>query len=209
VCCKHALLGCEKKMIRREMKVHEEDQEGHLSLALTSITDLKNRVLVLESQREVESLTTIKMSCYNTMRRNNTNYKSKPFFTSPNGFRLRSSVYPNGLNRGKGTHVSVFLQVLNGPFDSYLLWPLTGTFEVELLNQLEDKNHHKELINFADDNCNVPGGSGWGCPLFVRHSKLQLCSSSNTQYLKDDNLYFRISLLSGIPSKPWLDYTSK
>ena len=154
VSCKYALLGCEKKMIRKDIKTHEADNDGHMCLALTSITDLKNRVLVLESQSRVKSLATIKVSNYSAMRRNNAEYLSTPFFTSPTGYCMRLSVYSSGCMREKDANVGVVLQVLEGPFDSELPWPLTGKFKVELLNQLENKNHCIKLINFAaDDDC--------------------------------------------------------
>ena len=61
--CKYALLGCEKKIIRKDMKKHEEDHEGHLSLALKSIIDLNNKVLRLQWQVE-GGVSTFKVSGY-------------------------------------------------------------------------------------------------------------------------------------------------
>ena len=46
-----------------------------------------------------------------------------PFFTHPHGYRLCLQVFPNGYRRGKGTHVSLFMYVMQGPFDSLLKWP--------------------------------------------------------------------------------------
>ena len=52
------------------------------------------------------------------------------------------SVVPNGNDEGKGSHVSVFIKLLEGPNDESLHWPFLGTVELELLNQLADSGHH-------------------------------------------------------------------
>ena len=50
-----------------------------------------------------------------------------PFFTHPHVYRLCLQVFPNGYRRGKGTHVSLFMYVMQGPFDSLLKWPFRGS----------------------------------------------------------------------------------
>ncbi len=49
-------------------------------------------------------------------------------------------------------------------------------------------------------------GDSWGYPEYIPHSKLSRDSASNTQYLKDDTLYFRISVEVS-DYKPWLECT--
>ena len=79
---------------------------------------------------------------------------------------------------------------------------------VELLNQLEDKNHHKRVIHFnykTPDECkNTVGTTGWGNPKFIPHTDLGLNSSTNTHYLMNDTLYFRVSVNVHSKTKPWL-----
>ena len=114
VSCKYALLGCEKKMIRKDFKKHEEDHEGHLSLALKSIVDLNSKVLVLQSQFKGGKLASIKVFDYSYKKRNNIMYISESFFTSPSGYKMELQVYTNG--NGKGQELTcqpsfVFLRV--------------------------------------------------------------------------------------------------
>ena len=82
-------------MIRKDMKKHEEDHEGHLSLALKSIVDINTKVLVLQSQAEEGRLASLKVSGYSYKKRNNIMCKSKPFFTSPSGHKMELQVYTN------------------------------------------------------------------------------------------------------------------
>ena len=207
VSCKYALLGCEKKTIRKDMKKHEEDHEGHLSLALKSIVDLNSKVLALQSQAEGGKLASIKVSDYRYKKRNKEMFESEPFFTSPSGYKMELWVYTNGNGDGSGTHLSVFLHILEGPFDSQLSWPLLGTFKCELLNQLEDNNHFANTLTFIGNNESSLRGAalGRGYNKFVEQSALKLDSSNNIQYLKDDTLYFKVSLEGGITHKHWLD----
>jgi len=107
-------------------------------------------------------------------------------------------VYANGYGKGEGTHVSVFLCLLKGPYDDDLTWPLKGQFRVELLNQLSDKSHHSCTVMFDkdtnskcinrivedDEACN-----GWGCHQFVSQGDI---INKDKDYLREDTIYFRI-----------------
>ena len=195
VSCKYALLGCENKIIRKDMKKHEEDHEAHLFLALKSIVDLNTKVLRLQWQVEKGALALVKVSDYSYKRRNDIRYSSEPFFTNPSGYKMELWVRANGYGDASGTHLTVFLHILEGPFDSQLSWPLLATFKVELRNQLEDKNHHAASVKFIDTEYSHRGATrGLGIYKFIAQSALKLDSSKNIQYLKDDTLYFGVFL---------------
>ena len=55
----------------------------------------------------------------------------------------------SGSASGKGTHLSVFGYLMQGDFDDDLQWPFQSTITIQLLNQLEDSNHHTHTINFT------------------------------------------------------------
>ena len=48
----------------------------------------------------------------------------------------------NGEGDGEGTHITVGTCLMRGEFDSQLKWPFRGTVTIQLVNQLEDKEHH-------------------------------------------------------------------
>ena len=94
---------------------------------------------------------------------------------------------------------------------------MRGTFSIELLNQKEDQNHKQQSVCLKDTtahgwnskvskNCSA---NGVGCPTFVKYEELEGESlPSQTQYLKDDTLYFRVPMTEKIStSKPWLNAT--
>ena len=90
---------------------------------------------------------------------------------------------------GEGTHVSVFAYLIKGDNDDSLTWPFTGTVTFELLNQLEDRNHHKASVTFpADDEDNERvlewerSQCGWGQPKFISHAALHQPATNNCRY---------------------------
>jgi len=80
--------------------------------------------------------------------------------------------------------------------DSQLKWPVKCTLKIELLNQEGDYQHHETTIS-----------ASWGKPItdrfgvrpieskFITHSALEYDPTNSTQYLRDDCLHFRVTLM--------------
>ena len=104
---------------------------------------------------------------------------------------------------------------MKGKNDDNLSWPFTGEVTVTLLNQLEDENHHTDTVSFPQDteDSDVSGRVvdserapiGYGWHKFISHNQLEVVE--NSQYLKDDCLYFQIEVEANEPEKPWLTCT--
>ncbi len=83
--------------------------------------------------------------------------------------------------------------------DDSLSWPFNGRVTFELLNQLEDKNHHRETTTFPANNesslrvVDDERGPGYGWRKFISHTDLTHKPRINIQYLKDDTLIFRVT----------------
>ena len=135
-------------------------------------------------------------------KKNDVDWYSPPFYTHTHGYRMCIKVYANGYGGGKGTHLSVFAFLMQGPYDGDLMWSFQGVITIQLLNQLEDGNHHMYTINFTGNTLliamnRVTSGEradiGYGTHIFLPHTQLDLNSKGNCQYLKDDQLKFRVS----------------
>ena len=154
----------------------------------------------------------IRFSEFSKRKSNSEQWYSPGFYTSPGGYKMSLRVDANGVGDGKGTHVSCFIRLMSGEHDDILEWPFQGEVTVELLNQLEDKNHYKYTIEFDESTpqecnerlVNEQYGNEWGYHQFISHSQLGYNSSLDCQYLKDDTLYFRISVKVISTTKPWL-----
>ena len=139
---------------------------------------------------------------FKSKKANDAVWYSPPFYTHTHGYRMCITVYANGNNQVKGTHLSVFARLMEGPFDDYLKWPFQGTITIQLLNQLKDVNHRTRTINFTETTDprvvgRVTSGGrvekGLGNYTFLPHTELDLKSKDDCQYLKDDQLKFRVS----------------
>ena len=74
------------------------------------------------------------------------NWYSSSFFAFAERYQFYLKINAAG---GTGTHVSVYLYLLKGPYNDKLQQSqLRGTFTIELLNQLYDSVHHSSTIKF-------------------------------------------------------------
>jgi TNF receptor-associated factor 4 len=95
--------------------------------------------------------------------------------------------------------MSVGITVLKGKYDGLLKWPFVGNVSLTILNQLQDEDHLNVIISFSD----LHAGESKGC-FGISHAALSYDPDEGTQYLKDDTLYFRISVDMD-DHKPWLE----
>ena len=86
---------------------------------------------------------------------NDEDWCSEPFYTHPRGYKMCVLIFANGVNEGRGNHVSLYTCFMRGEYDDELLWPFQGKIAVELLNQktddLEDGGHHECIMHY-DEN---------------------------------------------------------
>ena len=194
--CKYKGIGCDTELKRGDMAAHEQDDKHHLHMALDTVNlqEAKLQRLNILKYNQIFALPD-----YKKKKETNTIFQFPSFYTHPNGYHMALRVYANGQGDAKSTHVTVFVEILKGKYDAELKWPFTGEVTFTLLNQLEDKSHHTDTMTlFADYNTHI--GSTRGKDL-IQHS--ELTQSANTQYLKDDTLYFRLSV-EVANLKPWL-----
>ena len=139
---------------------------------------------------------------------------SAPFYTYNRGYKFRLMVCPNGCGAGRGTHLSVYAQLMRGDFDNELEWPFEGDIRVELLNWRKDKNHHSYTIRFNRYNdpdstfssrvTDQEAALNLGIFQFLSHADLTL-AITNTEYLLNDYLKLRVSAI--VYSTPLLPLT--
>ena len=114
-------------------------------------------------------------------------------------------VYANGYGDGKGTHVSVFVCMMKGEFDSHLQWPFKGEVKVQLVNQREGGEDLEKMIvekadkslanyarNFSRVTTSVKSISGWGHTDFISHADLYK-PEEGKEFLKNDTLKFKVT----------------
>ena len=123
---------------------------------------------------------------------------SSPFLTFKEGHLMRFKVLTAGIYKDD-THVSVFLQIMKGPYDDFLQqsghFPMYGYIVIELLSQAMGKSHHIRVVPFDERSCSecanrVTDGTGATWLGFYNFTSTE---SVDTYYLTDDSLQFRIT----------------
>ncbi len=192
----------ESYRLRRESNTLEEQcrmlQEESTMLRKENNT-LKEKCSILNYMLMDESMT-FSVTEYQRKKEYETRFISPSFYTGIGGYHVNVDVYANGNGDAKGTHVSVYVHLLEGKYNDKLNWPFVGKVQVMLLNQEEDNHHYKRVVKFESTR-NIQAGTALGHHKYISHSDLAV-----TSYLKDDTLYFRLSFQVA-DRKPWLECT--
>ena len=140
----------------------------------------------------------LKMSKYTNLKLQKKKWFSVPFYTHKNGYKMCMSVYSNGINKSEGTHMSVFLHMMKGPYDGWLSWPLVASFKIYLLNQIVDTGHYELEVLFnqkdiGDRVFSEARSKGTGKQLFISNEKLEKITY-NCQFLKNDTVFLKVRM---------------
>ena len=123
---------------------------------------------------------------------------SPPFFTDQYGYKFMIVAFPNGNGSGEGTHLSLYVRLLVGEYDSLLKWPFLGDITLTLIDQSQDTTKQRHISqNFSPDpkwtsfhrpkkNSNTPG---FGYPQFASHETMR-----TRKYIVDDAIFIRATV---------------
>ena len=161
-------------------------------------------MVMMSKSDDRECPVTLKMSEYSKKRRNNVEWYSDPFYTHNKGYKMRLNIDAAGHGKGNSTHLSVFLYLMKGPHDDELTWPLMGKFEMKLLNQISDSDHHFWIVTY-DEMASDKGANriiidsnratdGWGRHKFITNDNLNKMTPT-CQFLKNDSLFIQVTKL--------------
>lgn len=190
--------GLQSAINTNELKVDNGEKIKNLELKLE--TAMKNVAsLVVKNGPTVFEF---RVTQYLKKRHMNRVCMSRPFYTSTNGYRMVIKIDTNCNLHAHGRYVSVLARVIKGSSDRELPWPVTGSVSFVLLNQLEDRNHFGRTYYMSRSE-NTVVGRDRGFFDFITQSGLAFDLVKNTQYLKNDTLFFRVSVDLN-DHKPWL-----
>ena len=141
----------------------------------------------------------LRLTNFSRLRESTRRWLSVPFYACTqqpgHGYLMRLVVYPNGTGSGNGTHVSVYLHLMNGKYDRNLSWPFQDTVKV-VFNNRNDNQQVSKTFNFSsvvDVGDKVREGlmalEGLGYSRFISHSMISV----------DDEISFEIGYAN--PSK--------
>ncbi|XP_071849264.1 TNF receptor-associated factor 4-like isoform X3 [Apostichopus japonicus] len=207
--CPFSSHGCKHKGPKFNMDKHvAESTKEHLTLMCKYVQQQQKTIERLQAQVNELSLNTDgqllwKIDRYsqrvaNAKSESEIELCSPPFFTGRYGYKLQVSLFPNGNGSGEGSHLSVYVRVMCGEYDSLLKWPFTHPISFTLLDQADNspkRMHIKESFkpeptwkNFQRPSKDVHT-LGYGYPTFVSHVFLK-----TRHYVKNDVMFLRVKV---------------
>ncbi|XP_016359996.1 TNF receptor-associated factor 5-like [Sinocyclocheilus anshuiensis] len=122
---------------------------------------------------------------------------STPFYTSRSGYKLSVRAYLGGENSGRGTHLSLYITIMRGDFDSLLPWPFRQNVTLTLLDQSGSRNHQTNTFtpDTNSDSFHRPTSDSnvaTGFPRFISHGDLE--APRNAVYVRDDTLFIKVKV---------------
>ena len=120
-------------------------------------------------------------------------WRSPSFYSHPGGYKLYCSVYPNGKGDAKGTHLSLYVQIMRGEYDNHLKWPFNGVVTIAIFKQgTEDYSKDIKLddsvpINARRRAVDSLSGGGRGYPRCITSKELA------EKYLQEGVIRFKVT----------------
>ena len=158
--CEFRHAGCMAELERERMVLHKcQNVEEHLSMAGKTIEQQANAIATLQQQVQqlvaahLEPASPAKnpsfipppasiMTNFTRHKNAGSTWHSQPFYSHSNGYKMRLRVDANGTGSGEGTHVSVFVQLIEGEYDDNLPWPFRGAITFQLVNRRAYEGRH-------------------------------------------------------------------
>ena len=75
--------------------------------------------------------------------------RSRKFAIGQKGYRAQLEVSLNGINEAAGTHLSIFLRLQPGPFDTSLHWPFNRPYKMSLFNLKDMSSSSIHIMSVA------------------------------------------------------------
>lgn len=193
-------LSAENAALRQELGSLKESQNGENAQLREEIDSLKTSVASLETYITEAPPFTIAVDRFEQLKKSDSAFTSRPFYTHPRGYRMCIKVWANGLLDGKGSYVSVACHLLKGERDDQLKWPFCGNVHLRLMNQRGDQHHYDHFIRYTHRTPQYIGGrvtkgessQGNNLVQFIPHSELAN-SATGRSFLVDNTLEFYVT----------------
>lgn len=194
--CSYLDIGCTFKGKRDTLEEHSKTAVStHLSLAMQKIRENETRstctngvfIWKISNYRQQYELAVASPEDLAIF--------SPPFYSSQYGYKMRLKAYLQGRDRGKLTHLSLYIIIMKGEYDALLDWPFKQKITFYLIDQGEQKNHrtHQLSPNRSLPNIKVVFSRptmrenlGIGNPCFVPYETLE-----SGEFIKDDTLFIK------------------
>lgn len=105
----------------------------------------------------------------------------------------------NGVDSGLHTHISMFVHLMMGEFDSIVQWPFPGSIHLTIMDQdaVNEPQHIRETLNARPTlqaflrPRTTRNQKGYGYVEMISHATLE---SESRGYIRDDSLLVKVEV---------------
>ena len=120
-------------------------------------------------------------------------HHSPGFYTSPHGYKMCIRANLNGVETATGSHLSLFVHLMQGEFDEILSWPFQGCIILSILDQSGERRDISETLLAK------PGLAAFLKPTSKRNNKgfgyiefAPLTCFSGDRYIRNDTMLVKV-----------------
>lgn len=133
---------------------------------------------------------------------------SPGFYTSYNGYQFCMRLNLNGVDNAQGTHLSLFIHIMQSENDDILYWPFVGKVVLTILDQNPAVGKRKHI---SETLIAKPGLAAFQRPTSYRNHRgfgymefapLSFIESNERMFIKDDALIIRADIKPNPPTSP-------
>ncbi|PAA62523.1 hypothetical protein BOX15_Mlig010453g3 [Macrostomum lignano] len=166
------------------------------SMVQQKLNEIEFRLLNLESTN-YDGFLVWKVSNFTKRRREAidkrvTSIFSQPFLSRHQDFKFRVRLFLNGNKSGKGSHVSVYLVLMQHEFDDIQEWPLKATVSFKMVNLRNRADDVAKTVRFDSGNQRPSGREDLsvccGEAKFMSISQLE----NSDRFVKNDSFYLEV-----------------
>ena len=124
---------------------------------------------------------------------------SHPICTNLYGYKLCMGIHLNGVNTGIGSHIALFVHMMQGEYDDRLRWPFTGVINLSILDRSGSEMPNDiskalvaspNLLAFRKPTA-ICGSTGCG---FEKFAPIFEVSGPRSRFIKNDTLVVKIEI---------------
>ena len=132
-----------------------------------------------------------------------TSVYSPPFYSSPNGYKMRARLYLNGDGNARRTHMSLFFVLMRGRNDAILKFPFNFKVTFCLYDQTSNQRHiidsfRPDIRSSSFQRPRSEMNIASGVPKFV---SLAMIQQEGNPYVRDDTMFIKVMVDFGDMSK--------
>ncbi|CAF3104715.1 unnamed protein product [Rotaria socialis] len=156
---------------------------------LWKITNVKGKMMDAQSERQ-------------------TSIYSPPFYSSPNGYKMRARIYLNGDGNARRTHISMFFVLMRSLDDQILKFPFNYKVTFCLYDQTPAQRHiidsfRPDIKSSSFQRPRTDMNIASGIPKFF---PLEMIQQEGNPYVRDDTMFIKILVDFGDTPKILLPY---